>query len=449
MEVIQVRGNLMGNSESWSILNLYNKFFSRLGESVYRLLPADDPRSVGFSWDHPVVQRALTKLEFKTQVISKRCGDDQVSMGPLGALKNYVFFITLSGAIPSPGTNAFSDRYFTFTQYLAKYDKTLNKGEYIDVVRIISLVDEKGINRSPALKETPRIWFRGSSYVLTMRYWNKNPWEVSVRKGVYILFHYLCAEWLRRVSRLGLEPFLPSFLGGLGCPHPRGNEFHHVTPRIRAVVMYLLRDSQSPDTFFDRMSLNVWQVPRISEQAIFLDNLEKQVFYDLFSEKNKLDDLSKLDSLGDVFCWFDLNQIRQFFSLNLPLNQISFKIVQGLLGQIGRFYPIVAFWKIISGSIRSSMAFRCPPGNISSADLSLGRRAVLFRQKVRSILPKVRGFEFKERPLGPQELFQRHVWANSFVWCSGDPNQFMFGVASEHSQSKLVPHPPWQGRRRD
>jgi hypothetical protein len=271
-DIIQERGMMMGTPESWGILNLYNKFFTSLAEQLYLVAPLQVP----LSWRDPFVQEALTKVKFapKSLAISKRCGDDQVIYGPDRVLDNYTRLISLSGAVPSPGTNAVSERYITFTQSLAQW--VGGRVEWIDIVRIISLVDWKGINRLPSVKEVPRIWFRGLSFQLALRWWNATPWESAVRKGLLIFGQYLCSDFIKSVASQGGEPFLPTVLGGLGFPHPTGRELRHVRPRVLRCVIFSLRDDQRPEVSGLGLTLMCGKQPSMTALCLaFLLELRK------------------------------------------------------------------------------------------------------------------------------------------------------------------------------
>jgi hypothetical protein len=420
--IIQKCGVLMGNAESWTILNLYNRFFTRLGESMCRIDSTFSPKD----WSHPIICKALEKFSDKPLCITKRCGDDQVILGPVTALRNYLNVITLSGAIPSPGTNAISKRFMTFTQSLC-WVTDGGQIDWIDIVRIISLVDWKGINRLPAIKEIPRIWFRGLSYYLALRWWGRDEWQKSVKKGLYLFGQWICSGFIKRCSSIGLEPFLPLSLGGLNFPHPAGCELKHVRPRILRAIGYLLRDDQRPEVFQKRLSLDIWNL-RDSENPVAqrASKISDRVFSVIFNEASRLD-LSK-DSLEESAGWFDLNQFRTLTGGTFPLDELNLNIIKDGIKTF-KFVPIGAYWKSVSSRIRSQTAlFTKVPESDKNPDQSITNRAKLFQKRVHS-LTKQAGYwddAFDPKRWSSKELpflEKRLLWADHFIFISKTLNQ--------------------------
>jgi hypothetical protein len=419
--IIQERGILMGTPESWGLLNLYNKFFTILAETVYE--NGGIPSGVTLMWQNPVLQESLRSLNRQSLCITKRCGDDQVIYGPPQVLTYYTDLITMSGAIPSPGTNAISEEYITFTQSLARFHK--GKLDWIDIIRIISLVDWKGLNRLPSLKEVPRIWFRGLSVYLALRWWNLNEWELAVRKGLYIFAQYLSADFLQKAARSGAEPFLPSNLGGLGFPHPAGRELSHCATRTVRVISYLLRDDQIPETFYERTLLNVWLMsnsPSPSWQRVM--DLEKVVFYRFFCPNHRAKTWeSFLSDDPGKFYWIDLNQLRNLFEVSLPLTAMNYKFLQGIIRERSLLMKPIGFvWKEMVEAVRSHFSLDySSEGIMTNTSFKFSGRVKMFRQKRDSLFKKTSQMKLDVenwRTMSSEDLQSRLTWADSYIWCS-------------------------------
>jgi hypothetical protein len=418
--VVQRRGVLMGNAESWVILNLYNRFFIRLSETCYRISDS----TIASSWSSPVVQTALSNIVDKAICVSKRCGDDQVSLGPTIVHQSYLSVITLSGAIPSPGTNVISDRFMTFTQSLAWLSDE-GKVDWIDIVRIISLVDWKGLTRLPEKKETPRLWFRGLSYFQALRWWGINEWQKTVKKGLLLFGQWLCSRFIRECTAHGLEPFLPMPLGGLNFPHPTGRECRHVRPRVLQTIAFLLRDDQRPETFQKRSNLDIWNL-HSAESLIGVRSrrVADRVFSVCFCEESRLD-LSIEGSLGNPG-FFDLNQWRNLMKINVPLTEISLKILRNSFEELKSLglppvTPIGLFWKEVTSRIREMISRFTPPDSIQDPEQRLKVKSALFRSRIKEIRrsagPLIDSFDphtFSSRELSFLE--SRMMWADHYFF---------------------------------
>jgi len=414
--VVQTRGVLMGNAESWTVLNLYNKFFTRLGEQLFRLDPLLPKENI--NWSHPTVLKALEVLEDKALCISKRCGDDQVSRGPVKAHEFYLKTLTLSGAIPSPGTNVISKRVITFTQSLAS-ENAEGKVGWIDIVRIISLVDWKGLNRLPSIKEVPRIWFRGLSYYLALRWWGVDAWQKLVKKNLLLFGQYLCSSFIRKASSMGLEPFLSISLGGLNFPHPGGKELSHVRPRVLRAISYLIRDDQRPSIFLERQSLNIWTLQSsgslLSRRVeVVLDRIFAAVFHD--DARLSLESPSVFEDPG----WFDLNQLRSYMKIDLPLNEINLRVLQVTLKE-WKVVPIGNFWKETSQAVRAIISHFTPPDTIQNPEQRVVKKAQLFQKKIKDLLKGAGSFSSAYSPdiLKKKDIFfleKRCEWADHYFF---------------------------------
>jgi hypothetical protein len=428
--IVQVRGVLMGNPESWGILNLYNKFFTRLGESVVEANPGLSTSKRFSSWDIPELELACNMTCNPRRMpigITKRCGDDQVSYAPRRVLTSYMDLITLSGAILSPGTNCISKNFATFTQSVIKFSGSV--ASWIDIVRIISLVDWVGRTRLPSRKDVPREWSRGTAYELSLRYFKGDEWALSVRKMLIVFGQYLYHDFLQKCYDLGAEPFLSASLGGLGFPHPKGFELSHVRSYVCRSVLYLLRDDQTPRAFFERQLLNVWALESLDTKTNKLSEHWSEVWLQpLFSSEHKLPDLNLIEDMvnSEKFFWFDLNQIRNFFGLNLPLNQLSGRVLLNVIKQLpGDLVPIGTIFKEFDSDIRAFNAYEkfntTPVDRNPSA--SFQKRVDLFRKRVKKILSFPGVFDevyspSKGRKFTAEDLESRLRWTNSFIWVS-------------------------------
>jgi len=409
--VIQRRGVLMGNAESWGILNIYNKFFTRAGEYAYTL----GIKHRITSWSDPIIPEVFSQLADKPVCITKRCGDDQVMKGPRLALDHYLELITLSGAIPSPGSNCISKKVITFIQSLAL--ERDGKVDWIDIVRLISLVDWMGINRLPSIKETPRIWFRGLSYYLALRWWNVSPWELSVRKGLLVFGQYLCHDFIKSASSLGLEPFLLSGLGGLGFPHPTGRDLPHVRPRVRRAIGYILRDDQTPDVFLQRVQLDIWNLHSgASPSSKWGRKIAEDIFLYYICDYTR-GNLENYDS-SDL-SWVDLNQIRTHMKISMPLSEINLKVIRATIEEL-KLVSIGTFWKTITGCVRQYLSNLFPPESIQNPEQRFSKKAEVFRERIRS-LEKSPGFfsdAYHPKIIGAWEntyLEARIQWADHYI----------------------------------
>jgi hypothetical protein len=417
---------MMGTPESWGLLNLYNKFFSLGGEVLWRHAP--ETQDVGkFVWWNPLIQKTFEIVAGCPQPYSvvKRCGDDQVMFGPKSALIYYTELIKLSGAIPSVGTHVISEKFITFTQSLAELSD--RKVKWVDIVRVNSLVDWKGINRLPAFKEVPRIWFRGQAYNLALRWWNANEWELQVRKSLLVFAQYLCHDFILDVSKQGGEPFLPSVLGGLGFPHPNGGEMKHIRPRVVRAIAFLLRDDQRPQTFYDRTLFNVWTIS--DNETLFAQKcreVEERAFSLFFSKDEYCSNLEYFEADNEVVGlnpWTDLNAIRDALEAPLPLTSINFGIIQNIVSEANLLLvPIGTMWKDVTSRIRSYFAPDYGIEDIQNPDLRLSHRIELFRKRVDKVLKEKGVWADTYDPhlwsnYSVDKVTNRLKWADSFIWC--------------------------------
>jgi hypothetical protein len=359
---VKRRAILMGTPESWAILNLYNKYLLKIADAM-ATNDFNDLLSVD-SLDHPIVLESLRRTR-NTDDICVRCGDDFAGVLYAKTVHCYILLLKLTGAKPSPGTNTLSKQFCIFTETLSWVPKPFqsNSMEWVDILKIIGLVDAKGLNRMPSRKEVPRKFFRGLAYYLALRWWKGDPWRDAVRKGLTIFGQYLLHDFIKACERLGLEPFLPNVFGGLNLPHPRGKELRHVKTRTLRAVAYTLRDDCSVECFFERNRLNVWDFTMANRFRPVQVELQRLVCSVLTSEvkartEEDLHDESKI--------WFDRNLLFNFAKKELgkPLELPKTRIIPFLKNWADShgFYTLKEFWGEICGSARGiAVWFLSPP----------------------------------------------------------------------------------------
>jgi hypothetical protein len=423
--VKQVRGILMGTPESWTILNLYLEFFDRLSEKTWELVQ-DSSRLE--SWSDPVIQMAsdrLLPIKDTPGVCKERCGDDEVKYGPKGPLQHFVKLLKLSGAVPSVGTNCISKTTCVFTETIARIYP--GKGLYwIDILRIVGLVDAKGLNRLPKLKEVPRLWFRGLAYTSALKWWNANEWQRIGAKAIKLWGHWLMVKFLADVHRLGLQPYLPQRFGGLSLPHPGGRELSHIPTRYRQVLQYVIRDDVRPDAFFERESLNIWANGDSSDLSEEADRLSKHLIWALFGEDRRIQsaeqwqdcyptaDSKRIGGEPGQKVWIHLGTLRTILGSTLPLNDISIMIIRQWCQEYG-MVPIGTFWKEYTGNLRNSLYLTKRSFSIHSPAHTLAAKARQFHKKMAELYSKAKSYPPISTKLSLDDLEKRVTWLDNFI----------------------------------
>jgi hypothetical protein len=382
-EELQLRGMLMGTPESWGILNLYEGFWLRLAETLFETF--DSPPLLDSELDLTLITTDTPHV--KRIYPSIRCGDDQSTYGPEKLMKMFLRLLIRSGCLPSPGTNTISKSVVIFTESLASWQNTA--WNWIDILRVVGLVNFKGMNRFPTAKEVPRIWFRGEAYSRGLEWWTGKGWRDEVRLSMLLFAQYSMVDFLRHIAEIGIEVFLPIELGGYGLPHPRGSEMSHVKPAVRRIVQYVLSDNESIDVFFDRRSLNIWTVGGSSRLAKAMEEAEVMLRrYITFQIPQTTDP----DPLKADTCRFSLGAVRTYLKISIKLEDIGFRIVSEAKKEL-KMISLSEFVDNILDRIRGRLSYHLESPSISDQEYHLSSRAAKFRKNLKALRAKSLSFD--------------------------------------------------------
>jgi hypothetical protein len=165
--------------------------------------------------------------------------------------RTFEWLLNEVGAKISIGAHFWSSEKAFFLKSLLEVRK--GKMEFFDILRIRQIVGPD--SRLPGKKSIPVAWNRGPALSNELRWWKGDP-----RLGASLASFYLHFEFVRECQNLGLEPFLPRYLGGVGFPHPKGGVF--VCSRLtRQMIAEVTRnDASLRGLTLEHLLSRVWSV---------------------------------------------------------------------------------------------------------------------------------------------------------------------------------------------
>nr|UUG74242.1 MAG: RNA-dependent RNA polymerase [XiangYun narna-levi-like virus 9] len=219
------RGYLMGNPANWYLLNVFNLSILTLAKlqgswSLPRFL----------KWLRtPNAERRLERSirAFQNEMFTKVCGDDLITIQDLRTCHNYGALMNLCGNRLSEGAHLISPHTFLFTEDIA-----LRKGvklDPLDVVFLKSLTpgdDPKGDLHGAT---PPPFFTRGPALAKAMVYLpepgEEDFYDGKARKKVLSsLLYQVYRDRIEPLRGLGIPPFIPQSMGGLGLPYYKGRK---------------------------------------------------------------------------------------------------------------------------------------------------------------------------------------------------------------------------------
>jgi hypothetical protein len=257
------RGILMGDPVSWSILNIHNIFLWRLADEVDaytgKVLLARLSDFSGFK---------VPKTE-PDQVGVVRCGDDQAAVAPPQRCRNFEALLNSVGAVISVGAHFASQDFVFYAKSI--YMKCEGKFTYYDIfpTRFVT-----GPQRTrPGERQIPAWWHIGSATETGVSWFHAG---FESRKTEFDHAFWVAGWFFRKAIRnllhMGIEPFLPRELGGLGFVSAR-RKFIAITPLGKAVWDMLLRDDVSVKAWLLlHIASFVWSLAPDAKRATMLES---------------------------------------------------------------------------------------------------------------------------------------------------------------------------------
>jgi hypothetical protein len=322
------RGQFMGTPPSWVVLNLYLKFFMSVTSFMYKkkvtlmeLLSSLD-----------LTREFIASYSKLNDLISHRCGDDQVSWVNLQIRKIFLDNLRYSGAIPSNGTNTFSKNvlhfckslYFKCPGELRQMKKSdtysrshIKSASYVKIKALCKRIDAP---RLPGMRLTNINLTRGSamrSQVLRFSHIDDPDLFYNINHCKMICI-WNNSRSIDSWKTFGLCPWTPNFLCGLGYPRPEEKPLKNATKRIVGLAILLFE----LDTSWKRLRVR-WKVWHLMDLQTALTRKSSELVWDFikfnvepfkFKDFNELDIITEGDykwSLGQPI-WLTLEDFQQY-----------------------------------------------------------------------------------------------------------------------------------------
>ncbi|UPT53655.1 MAG: putative polyprotein [Bactrocera dorsalis narnavirus] len=313
-------GNLMGTAPSWVHLNLFNLTLIRTAWSLWAserwrrmLLPLvnkgqhcditmldkqalKDKISVILQHDrfNPFIFPKIWKFNEMTCIV----GDDLGAVCPFGVACIYEIILEMCNGMTSFGKHYVQPWQDGAFMLLAE-DWGIVKDDYLLVQPCESLRGIVAVTHQYDSRQAMPAWHQiGTTLTASV-----NRVRKSARRAVCSLGHTALHDWRSYLLRVGLPVYLPSSVGGLGWPHPRGVEYALDRLSIKTKLAYsaLRGFRQEPKNFvFKVLELrSSWLSTERNSAYTCLLNTLKSYFFGFSVAKTPEGQLAPLD--GDRY----------------------------------------------------------------------------------------------------------------------------------------------------
>jgi hypothetical protein len=389
-------GTQMGHPTSWLFLCLYTSFLCDMAEvmDLYCSRQNDLPSYMSLDVNVDFLEFVSSlfspsttgdkklKFKLKRQTPRRFCGDDCLLYASMRFIEAYRKLHHFFNGEFSSSTDFISRSHGLFTEKFFKIFPESGQIDWIDSIPIKAL--SKPTTRLPDSKNLPSWATAGPAAEAALRYVNKETY-----RELSLWVNHVYKDMILLAWRKGMEPYLPTYLGGLGFPS-RNQDNVKMRGRTRRAIRLLLAPDTNPLHVLYLNSLS-----GILLDSQFLSPISWHLRLSIEIELNSMIDATRVQKLEGIPAR-DRYVTNAYELINDFINDDAFDVTDSTLAHLDfeklekvrqyaknfQLIPGVDWLQETSVRIRNDLLFNSDTSGLKEHTLSLTKCAKVFNRVI-------------------------------------------------------------------